>query len=59
MDEPSVLSLTGQVSLQLAEAISAVSAVLCEASTSVSWLKDTDRRIVPVSRHCRRTVIYR
>ena len=39
MDEPSVLLLTGQVSLQLAEAVSAVSEVLYEASTSVSWLK--------------------
>lgn len=39
MDEPSVLLLTGQVSLQLAEAVSAVSEVLYGASTSVLWLK--------------------
>lgn len=39
MDEPSVLLLVGQVSLQLAEAVSAVSEVLYGASTSVSWLK--------------------
>lgn len=39
MDESSVLLLTGQVSLQLAEVVSAVSEVLYGASTSVSWLK--------------------
>lgn len=39
MDEPSVLLLAGQASLQLAEAVSAVSEVLYGASTSVSWLK--------------------
>lgn len=42
MDEPSVLLLNGHVSLQLSEAVSAVSQVLYGASTSVSWLKGTD-----------------
>lgn len=42
LDGPSMLLLTGQVSLQLTEAVSAVSDVLNEASTSVSWLKGTN-----------------
>lgn len=41
MDEPSVLLLTGQVSLQLTEVVSAMFKVLYGASTFVSWLKDT------------------
>lgn len=40
-DEPSVLLLAGQVSLQLTEAVADVSDMLDKACTSVSWLKGT------------------
>lgn len=51
LDRPSVLLLTGQVSLQLVEAVVALSDALNEASTSVPWLKGTSGSRLTVALH--------
>lgn len=49
IDESSVLLLTGQISLQLTEAVSAVSDMLNRVSTSVSWLKGIGNDLLTVT----------